>query len=246
MKATDLSEALNHVDDAYLLEMEAPEKECKPMKNREKTLRMFAAAALIALLCVTAYAADLLKLSSLETGRCTHYENYADVDRAVAQAGLCLEVPETLGGGFAFRDAEVREVIGRDESRKKALTFQELNVYYTDPSGTRLVFGAYANQKGVFQSDRAPDRTETVNGIVLSYRLDHYRFVPADYKLTEEDARWEQQPGNCISYGSEAKEEEDVAFLCWEKDGVSYSIMDPGARVSVNALFSAARELLEK
>ena len=51
---------------------------------------------------------------------------------------------------------------------------------------------------------------------------------------------------NYISYGSEAKEEEDMAFLCWEKDGVSYSIMDPGARVSVNALFSAARELLEK
>lgn len=49
-----------------------------------------------------------------------------------------------------------------------------------------------------------------------------------------------------IRYGSEAKEEEDVAFLCWEKDGVSCSIMDPGARVSVNALFSAARELLEK
>ena len=98
----------------------------------------------------------------------------------------------------------------------------------------------------MFQSDRAPDRTETVNGIVLSYRLDHYRFMPADYKLTDEDARWEQQPGNYISYGSEEKEEEDVAFLCWEKDGVSYSIMDPGARVSVNALFSAARELLEK
>ena len=246
MKATDLSEALNHVDDAYLLEMEAPEKECKPMKNRKKALRIFVAAALIALLCGTVYAADVLNIFSLESGRCTHYENFADVNRAVAQAGLSLEVPETLGSGFAFRDAEVQEVIGRDEYRKKALTFQELNVYYTDPSGARLVFGAYANQKGVFQSDRAPDRTETVNGIVLSYRLDHYRLMPADYKLTAEDAQWEQQPGNYISYGSEAKEEEDVAFLCWEKDGVSYSIMDPGAKVNANTLFSVAQELLEK
>ena len=51
---------------------------------------------------------------------------------------------------------------------------------------------------------------------------------------------------NYISYGSEAKEEEDVAFLCWEKDGVSYSIMDPGAKVNANTLFSVAQELLEK
>lgn len=105
---------------------------------------------------------------------------------------------------------------------------------------------SFLRTKGVFQSDRAPDRTETVNGIALSYRLDHYRLMPADYKLTAEDAQWEQQPGNHISYGSDAKEEQDVAFLCWEKDGVSYSIMDPGARVSANTLFSVAQELLEK
>ena len=51
---------------------------------------------------------------------------------------------------------------------------------------------------------------------------------------------------NYISYGSEAKEEEDMAFLCWEKDGVSYSIMDPGAKVNANTLCAVAQELLEK
>ena len=38
-------------------------------------------------------------------------------------------------------------------------------------------------------------------------------------KGPEEEA-WQKQPGNYISYGSDQVEQTNVAFLCWEKEGV--------------------------
>ena len=62
MKATDLNRALNYVDDAYLMEADTPDKEIKTMKTKKRTLRILIAAALIGLLSITAYAAELLPI----------------------------------------------------------------------------------------------------------------------------------------------------------------------------------------
>lgn len=36
-----------------------------------------------------------------------------------------------------------------------------------------------------------------------------------------------------------------VGFACWEKDGVRYTIMDSGAKVTPQTLFAMAKELME-
>ena len=45
MKATDLNQAFNDVDCAYLLEVDAPEKENQTMKNKKRAFYIFLAAA---------------------------------------------------------------------------------------------------------------------------------------------------------------------------------------------------------
>ena len=37
----------------------------------------------------------------------------------------------------------------------------------------------------------------------------------------------------------------DVAFLCWQKDGIRYSFMDSGAKVTPQTLFAMAKELMQ-
>ena len=92
MKATDLNRALNYVDDAYLMEADTPykvieteSKEIKPMKTQKRAFRILLAAALIGVLSITAYAAEMLPIHKLESGKTKHYESYSDVDRAIAQ-----------------------------------------------------------------------------------------------------------------------------------------------------------------
>ena len=81
--------------------------------------------------------------------------------------------------------------------------------------------------------------------MTVSYYLDHYKFVPVNYELSEAEKQWQEIPGNYISYGSDAVEETDVGFACWEKDGVDYSIMDSGAKVTPQTLFAMAAELMQ-
>lgn len=243
MNVTDLNRALNQVDDAYLLELEKPEKEKLTMKNRKRILRSLAVAAMIALLSLTAYATDFLHIRSLESGRSKSYTNYSQIERAVAQAGLDLKTPQILGS-FTFQKAEIQEVVGRDENGKKALTFQELNVSYQDAAGTEVELTAYPNQPGVSLSNRAADQVRNVNGVTLEYRLDHYLFVPADYTPTQEEDQWAQQPGNYVSYGSDTKVTQDVAFLSWENAGSSCFLMNSGAHLDANTLFTLAEGLL--
>lgn len=87
MKATDLNRALNYVDDAYLMEADTPykvieteSKEIKPMKTQKRAFRILLAAALIGVLSITAYAAEMLPIHKLESGKTKHYESYSDVD----------------------------------------------------------------------------------------------------------------------------------------------------------------------
>ncbi len=245
MKADDLNRAMNYVDEAYLSQLDAPEKEIISMKNKKKTIRILIAAAIIALMSVTAYATDIFHIHSLESGRSTHYQNFSDMDRAMAQAGLQVDYRQTLGDGFEFKDAEVREVIGRDERNRKVLTFQELGVYYENAAGNYLVVNAYGQTEEIPASDRQSDSTVVINGITVGYRQDHYKFFPEDYQLTEEDKAWQEIPGNHISYGSDAVEEKTVAFVDWQKDGIQYFIMDFGSTLSADTLLAMAGELIE-
>lgn len=245
MNVTDLNRALNQVDDAYLLELEKPEKEKLTMKNRKRILRSLAVAAMIALLSLTAYATDFLHIRSLESGKISKtYTSYSQLGTAIAQTSPDLKVPQTLGGSFSFQKAQVEEVVGRDENGKKALTYQELHVSYQDTSGTEVTLTAYRNQKGVSLSNRAADQVRNVNDVTLEYRLDHYLFVPADYTLTQEENQWAQQPGNYVSYGSDTKVTQDVAFLSWENAGSSCFLMNSGANLDANTLFTLAEGLL--
>ena len=74
--------------------------------------------------------------------------------------------------------------------------------------------------------------------------MDHYKFVPADYELTEADKAMMEQPGNFLSYGSDEVKEMDMSFVKWEKDGISYLLMDMDASETAESMFSIARELI--
>lgn len=245
MKANDLNRALNYVDDRYLAELDAPEQECISMKNRKRIVRLLVAAAVIALLSVTAYAADVLGIRSLESGgKSTQYVSFAEMDKAMAQAGFRADCKEEFSNGFRFANAYVDETVGRDENGKKALVYQDLSVTYKNDAGQRVVVYAHRDMEDIPQSDHPAQNTWDVQGITVSYYLDHYKLVPADYKLSEEEQAWREIPGNYISFGSDQVEETNVAFLGWTKDGIRYTIMDSHARVSEESLFSMAQELI--
>ena len=138
MKATDLNRALNYVDDAYLMEADTPykvieteSKEIKPMKTQKRAFRILLAAALIGVLSITAYAAEMLPIHKLESGKTKHYESYSDVDRAIAQVGLEVSVPEEFENGFRFQGVDVGHFLGGlEHMAANQIDFEFLQIHF--------------------------------------------------------------------------------------------------------------------
>lgn len=240
MKKEFLLSAMADVDDTYIREAEqAP-------KVRKLPWKILVAAALIPLLTITAFAADVLNIRTLVSGM-THYTSsrYEDMDKAMDKAGFQMDVKERFTNGFAFEKVSVEDTRGLDENDREVLKYREVVVNYRNPDGIRLCLFAQPDMEEIVDSESPVAQTAQIGGVTVSYYLDHYKFVPANYALTEAEKQWQEIPGNHISYGSDAVEETDVGFACWEKDGVCYSIMDSGAKVTPQTLFAMAAELMQ-
>lgn len=204
--------------------------------------RACTAAAIIILLATTVYAADGLNIKTLLSGFSSR--TCETVEEAEKIAGFEIDSKEHFSNGFAFSDARVIETKGLDEDDKVRLTFNEITMDLRNAAGETLTLTAYETQDSIPTTELSPDQVRTIGKITVHYRVDHYKFVPEDYVQTEADKVWLQQPGNFMSYGSESVQETDVAFLTWEKDGISYILLDQGADEPAESLFSMAQELI--
>ena len=242
MKQEFLLNAMADIDETYVREAaQAP-----TARKRKLPWKILVAAALIPLLTITAYASDVLNIRTLVSGM-THYTSsqYADIDKVMDKAGFEMDVKERFNNGFAFEKAYVEDTRGLDENDREVLKYKEVEVNYRNADGIRLCLFAHPDMEELTDSESPVAQTAQIGGVTVTYYHDHYKFVPANYELSEAEKQWEAIPGNYISYGSEAVKDTDVAFLCWEKDGVRYTIMDSGAKVTPQTLFAMAKELME-
>ena len=242
MKQEFLLNAMADIDETYVREAaQAP-----TARKRKLPWKILVAAALIPLLTITAYASDVLNIRTLVSGM-THYTSsqYADIDKVMDKAGFEMDVKERFNNGFAFEKAYVEDTRGLDENDREVLKYKEVQVNYRNADGIRLCLFAHPDIEEITDSESPVAQTAQIGGVTVTYYHDHYKFVPANYELSEAEKQWEAIPGNYISYGSDAVEEPDVCFACWEKDGVRYTIMDSGAKVTPQTLFAMAKELME-
>lgn len=243
MKVNDLNQALNEVDYVYLQEVDAPEKENQTMKSK-KIRYVFLAAALICLMSITAYAADLLNIHSYMSGSSNYFQKYSQMENAMKKAGLQAEIPEEFQNGFRFQTGKNQDVDGMDENDQKVLTLTELLIYYQNEKNQTLTLRLMTHMDGLPKDERVPDREETVGEVSLKYYQDTYKFVPEDYQLSEEDEKWLDQPGHYLSYGADEVTESTATFLSWTNNGIDYSIMDWNT-VEPDVLFEMAEEMLK-
>lgn len=242
MKNEFLLNAMADIDETYIREAAQPPK----MRKRKLPWKILVAAALIPLLTATAFAADVLNIRTLVSGM-THYTSsqFSDMDKAMEKAGFQMDMKESFQNGFTFEKVYVEDTRGLDENDREVLKYREVQVNYRNDDGVRLCLFAQPVVEGIVDSESPVAQTIQIGGVTVTYYHDHYKFVPANYELSETEKQWEAIPGNYISYGSDVEEETDVCFACWEKDGVRYTIMDSGAKVTPQTLFAMAKELME-
>lgn len=211
--------------------------------NMKKILKKACfAAALMALLTTTVYAAEVLDIKTLVSNGGSRM--YKTVQQAEEKAGFEMDDLEKFSNGYGVTGARVGETQALDENDKVQFVYNQIDVRLKNAAGEKLYLVAYESKEGIEESDTVPDLTRKLGDVILNYRQHHYKFVPADYELTDSDRTMMQKPGYYISYGSESIEENDMAFLNWEKDGICYTLMDSDGSETAESLFAMAEELI--
>lgn len=164
----------------------------------------------------------------------------------LADAGVVFTLPDKIGEyTFSYgSDVDTTARNGVGETEKIA----EVDATYTK-DGAELNLSAHKSYT-VFSEDEkknpVPATTAEVNGVTLTYRDAHYRFVPDDYEKSDEEKQQEKNGELVISYyGSDEVEDKMFQSVLWEQDGVTYLISGYDTGLDAQTMFDMAAELVK-
>ena len=163
----------------------------------------------------------------------------------LADAGVVFTLPDKIGEyTFSYgSDVDTTARNGVGETEKIA----EVDATYTK-NGAELNLSAHKSYT-VFTEDEmenpVPATTTEVNGVTLTYRDAHYRFVPPDYEKSDEEKQQEKNGELVISYGSDEVEDKMFQSVLWEQDGATYLISGFDTGLDAQAMFGMAAEFIQ-
>ena len=145
--------------------------------------------------------------------------------------------------GYDFTSGNIQNVNKVDNSMNKIGEYSELYAQYGDLTVTVHKYDAEIDEVEYPLQQGQNPQSKDINGVSVSYRTDKYLFVPADYKLTDEEKQMQENNEIVISYGSDSREEQVFTSVSWEQDGLVYSVFTFSDVTSEN-MFDAAKQII--
>lgn len=218
-------------------------KEESHMKKIKARKVIVAVAAMCLLVSVVSVAGGRIAGYTSSTNRSEAIKSYDKIIKAApGKLGFTPAAVKEFGNGFAFDDGYLMDVDAIDDSANVVGTYPEMTLDYAKggQSATLTVSKPIGEQAKV-----AADAVESSDGIDISYKVDHYKFVPENYQLTEEDQKRIDSGDLMVSYGADKVELKDISFMSWNQNGITYLLMSSGdSTVSQADLMQMAKELI--
>ncbi len=214
------------------------------MKKLNMKWAMVTAAALCILIPTGVYAGGKITgyASSSKPGNA--YTSYDKLEKSQKEAGFTFDSVESFSNGYTFSNMEVNDVDKLDDEFNRMDSFKEWWGRYTREGSPEISLVVHAVLPEAAENEPEPTETTVIDGISVSYNLDHYKFVPVDYELTPEDEANMEGPHYYISYGSDVVEESSVSNVSWDKDGMHYNLMCFHSALDAAGLYEMAEELI--
>ena len=231
------------------LEQTSPsmEGEAAKMKRKPSVSILLIAAVISVLLIGTAYAVTdtVHGTGTYYRGGEKEYTRLADLPKAEKVIGYPVTAPEEFSNGYQFSSMSIigEAAFGEDLSVLKE--YYSLHFTYTKQDSPDL----YVEASPVLDLPTEhecllPTEMRTINGIDVCYSLDHYKFVPEDYQVTEEDEAAKAAGHFYLSYGADEVQEYDYSFAGLTMEDVEYVIMSTEG-LDTDTMFTMAEELIK-
>ena len=195
--------------------------------------KMVTAAAVICALSVTCYAAG--HLGGVVSSGTPDIKTFAELEKAEKKLGFDAKYVETFENGMTFQRGGTGETQGQDEDgNPMGKKYKMMTVSYADEKGNEISLNI---DGGSPYADAGVEETE-------GYSTDTYKFVPVDYKLTEEDQEKEAAGELVISVGSEEVEIKQMEYYGWNDNGIYYFLVGFDCGFGEEAMEQMAAEIM--
>lgn len=109
-----------------------------------------------------------------------------------------------------------------------------------------MIVNQYVHGEGNVTEDRSGStEIREINGKTVYYNHDTYKFVPTDYKNTDDDRQKEEVGYYYISYGSDKVEVKRAGYISFEENGRSYTLLGFDNNMNADAWFAMAADFIK-
>lgn len=210
----------------------------------KKTVGLAAACCL--LIGTVSVASSGIVASMVAHSRPGEFTSFDQLSEAEAKAGYSIHAVDAFSNGYQFEEMSIEHGQNLDENGNELGKYKGIDISYCKQGQDAI----HLNVKQISdmmadENAQLPAATTTVDGITISYYVDTYKWVPADYELTAEDKANEQRDDYYISYGADEVSENQVSYVIWEQGDVYYCLMNVRSATPAETLFQMAEEIIE-
>lgn len=217
------------------------EREIKVMKSKKKISLIAVAAVLV--LGISAFAASRVVSSRFSSSSSVpDYKSLPTAERVTKDIGYEPVLIDTFENGYTFKDGSIVDNKLADENGKSIEKFKSVSFDY-EKDGDTVIF---AQDKFNSETEPAGDVAKNINGTDIYFYSYTNKTVPADYKLTDDDKKAEENGEIIFSYGSSEVKIQNVQSVTWFKDGMQCQLFQIDGKLSADGLVNMAEEILNK
>ena len=223
------------IDSAYY------ERTVNFMKSKKRIALI--AAATVCVLGITAFAASgIISIWNSSSSGIPEYKSLPTAEQIMKDIGYEAVTIEKFANGYKFDNGSIVDNALADENGKIAEKFKSVAFRY-EKDGDEVLF---SQDKYTSDVEKFGEVMATVAGVDVYYHSYTNKFVPSDYKMTEEDIRAKGNGEIEFSYGSEKVQIIEVQSVSWKKNGIHSHLMQMDGKLSADELVEMAQEVIEK
>ncbi len=211
----------------------------KKVSFKKKVVVALAAAMVVG---TTVFAAGKVFFTTSHGSNIPTYTNIPTVEQVKDDFGFNPKLVKEFDNGYTFKGGYTVNNEGFDEQSNSVGKTKELDFDYI--KGEDKVNLSMENGRLGEQPEQEAV-IDTYNGIDLYYYSNTYKFVPADYKMTEQDEQDKASGKYVFSYGSEKIEISQSKYLNWMQDGINYSFLAMDSDLSQDELVEMAHQVID-
>lgn len=223
------------------IEEQIKREKYKMRKINKKKMAILAFAACL-FVSVNCFAAGKIQSLVVGTNKNDIVKDYSKLDKEENKLGYNVKAVKNFANDYSFKKMSVDKVKGLDESGNKVAEYKEINITY-QKEGKEIELGI--SKKIQTEETQLPTEIRQINGINVEYSLDTYKFVPADYQLTDEDNLNITKEHYYISNGSDEIKIQQVSSLKWEDEGLTYILQQFDTEMTIEQLTDMVSEIIE-